>query len=117
VGLDLEVHSAGTRATSVNPKAVEAMLEVGVDLSNHTSKTLYEVPDPWNFDVVLTVCDKSAESCPVYPARTKRLHRGFRDPAGAKDEPQAFREVSDEIRPVIEKLVLDLKADLAPALT
>lgn len=112
--LELEVHSAGTRATRVNPHAVEAMREVGIDLAGHTSKTLFDVPDPWNFDVVLTVCDSAAENCPVYPAGTTRLHHGFPDPAGAEDEARAFREARDRIGPAIERLILDLKAGHAP---
>lgn len=108
-GLELEVHSAGTKATQVNPQAIAAMAERGIDLSAHRSKTLFEVPDPWNFDYVLTVCDSAAENCPVYPARTTRLHHSFPDPTGAPDEPRAFREVRDMIGPFIEQLILALK--------
>ena len=109
-GVDLEVHSAGTKATRVNPNAIDAMREVGIDLSTHSSKTLYDLPDPWNFDVVLTVCDSANEACPVYPVKTLRVHHGFPDPAGQTDEPKAFREVRDQIKPVIEQLVLDLQS-------
>ncbi|RIH87149.1 arsenate reductase ArsC [Calidithermus roseus] len=108
-GLDLEVHSAGTKATQVNPHAIAAMAERGIDISTHHSKTLFEVPDPWNFDYVLTVCDSAAENCPVYPAKTTRLHHSFPDPAAAVDEPRAFREVRDRIGPFIEQLILTLK--------
>lgn len=116
-GLKLEVHSAGTRATQVNPNAIAAMAERGIDISGHRSKTLFDVPDPWNFDYVLTVCDSAAENCPVYPARTTRLHHSFPDPAGAADEPRAFREVRDMIGPFIEQLILTLKQGrvMAPA--
>lgn len=113
-GLQLEVHSAGTRATRVSPHAIEAMREAGIDLSAHASKTLWDLPDPWNFDVVLTVCDSAAESCPAYPAAAVRLHHAFPDPTGTPDEPRAFREARDAIRPVIERLVLDLKAGREP---
>ncbi|HZJ08645.1 MAG TPA: arsenate reductase ArsC [Trueperaceae bacterium] len=81
-GLDAEVLSAGTEATRVKPEAVEAMREVGIDISGHSSKTLYDVPDPWCFDLVLTVCDTANEACPVYPAKTTRLHVSFPDPSG-----------------------------------
>ncbi|HWG84607.1 MAG TPA: arsenate reductase ArsC [Deinococcales bacterium] len=113
-GLNLEVHSAGTRATRVNPHAIEAMREAGIDLSGHYSKTLYDVPDPWNFDLVLTVCDNAAENCPNYPAATRRLYHPFPDPAGRPDEAAAFREVRDQIEPVIERLVADLAAGRQP---
>ena len=112
--LQLEVQSAGTKATRVNPNAIDAMREVGIDLSAHSSKTLYDVPDPWNFDVVLTVCDSANEACPVYPAKTVRLHHSFPDPAGQADEPKAFREVRDQIKPVIERLILEIHAGRTP---
>jgi arsenate reductase (thioredoxin) len=66
LGLDAEVHSAGTEKTRVKDDAVTAMKEVGIDLRGHSSKTLYDLPDPWNFDMVLTVCDSANESCPSY---------------------------------------------------
>jgi arsenate reductase len=81
-GLDLEVRSAGTERTRVKPEAVAAMAEVGIDLASHVSKTLAELPDPWAFDVVLTVCDDANEACPVYPARTERRHVSVPDPSG-----------------------------------
>ncbi len=81
-GLPAEVHSAGTEKTRLKPEAVRVMGEVGIDLSGQFSKTLFEVPDPWNFDLVLTVCDAAAEACPAYPAKTHRLHVGFSDPSG-----------------------------------
>ena len=113
---DLEVFSAGTRATQVNPNAIAAMKEVDIDIRSHTSKTLYDLPDPWNFDLVLTVCDSAAEACPVYPAKTLRLHHSFPDPAGQNDEGHAFREVRDLEKPILEKLILDLKAGRTPNL-
>jgi len=81
-GLAAEVWSAGTEKTRVKPEALAAMAEVGIDLGGQYSKTLYEVPDPWNFDLVLTVCDAAAEACPAYPARTRRLHVSLPDPSG-----------------------------------
>ncbi|GMA16118.1 arsenate reductase ArsC [Deinococcus metallilatus] len=81
-GLDLDVHSAGTEATRVKDDAKTVMAEMGLSLDGHTSKTLYDVPDPQNFDYVITVCDSAAEACPVYPGRTTRLHYPFTDPSG-----------------------------------
>ena len=49
IGLELEIHSAGTEKTKVKPDAITVMQEVGIDLSSHTSKTLYEVPDSLEF--------------------------------------------------------------------
>jgi len=81
-GLHLEVWSAGTEATRVKPDAVAVMTEAGVDLAGHSSKTLFELPDPWAFDLVLTVCDDANEACPAYPARTERRHVSVPDPSG-----------------------------------
>ncbi|WP_456411463.1 arsenate reductase ArsC [Oceanithermus sp.] len=81
-GVAAEVWSAGTVRTRVKPEAVRVMDEVGVDLTGHRSKALFELPDPWSFDLVLTVCDAAAEACPAYPARTRRLHVGLPDPSG-----------------------------------
>jgi arsenate reductase len=95
-----EVASAGTEATRVHPLAVRVMQEVGVDLAGHTSKTLDPyVGQPW--DYVITVCDRANERCPLFPARTTRIHWSFDDPSrasGTENERLAvFRRVRDEI--------------------
>jgi arsenate reductase len=88
------------------------MAEAGVDLSTHTSKRLDEVPDPWAFDVVLTVCDAANEACPVYPARTARLHVAFPDPSGRPLE--RWRAVRDAIEGAMARLVGALEAGRTP---
>jgi arsenate reductase (thioredoxin) len=105
-GLELEVYSAGTEKSKVKADAILVMNEVGIDLSAYTSKTLHEVPDPWNFDVVITVCDSANEICPAYPAKTTRLHRSFPDPSG--QSLGRWREVRDALRVMAEKVVADL---------
>ena len=95
-----EVESAGTRPGGVRPEAVEAMREVGVDISSHRSKSVEEFAGQ-EFDYVITVCDNARESCPVFPGKTERIHWSFDDPAaseGTWDERLvAFRRVRDEI--------------------
>lgn len=93
--LPLEVHSAGTEATLVKDGAKQVMAELGVDLSRHTSKTLHDLPDPQNFDYVITVCDSANDACPVYPGHTERLHYPFRDPSGGSLK--LWREVRDQM--------------------
>lgn len=105
-GLEAEVVSAGTEKTFVKPDAITVMREVGIDLGGHSSKTLYELPDPWNFDLVLTVCDSANEACPNYPAKTTRLHVGFPDPSGQGLE--VWREVRDAIGRLSEELIRSL---------
>ena len=95
-----EVESAGTRPSGVRPEAVEAMREVGVDISSHRSKSVDEFAGQ-SFDYVITVCDNARESCPVFHGKAERIHRSFDDPAavaGAWDERlAAFRRVREEM--------------------
>lgn len=110
--LEAEVWSAGTEKSRVKPEAVEVMHEVGIDLSGHSSKTLWEVPDPWNFSVVVTVCDSANETCPAYPAKTTRLHVSFPDPSGKSlDE---WRGVRDAMGRMSEHLVKTLSLAQIP---
>ncbi len=111
--LEAEVWSAGTEKTRVKLEAIEVMGEVGIDLSSHTSKTLYDLPDPWNFDLVLTVCDSAAENCPVYPAKTKKLHLSFPDPSGKSLE--EWRKVRDALGKMSEYLANQLKMGQVPS--
>lgn len=112
LGLQAEVFSAGTEATFVKPEAIEVMKEAGIDLSEHTSKTLFDLPDPWNFDVVLTVCDSANETCPAYPAKTTRLHVSFPDPSGKNLE--EWRKVRDALKWTTRALVVDLLQGKVP---
>ena len=73
-GARFEVESAGTHPGHVRPEAVEAMREVGIDISGHRSKSVDEFAGR-EFDVVITVCDNARENCPVFPARTERVRR------------------------------------------
>jgi len=95
-----EVASAGVAPTQVRPEAITAMHELGIDISQHRSKSVDEFVDQ-DFDYVITVCDNANEQCPVFPAKTKRIHWSFADPAAAEgvDESrlQVFRKVRDEI--------------------
>jgi arsenate reductase len=96
-----EVKSAGTRPSYVRPEAIEAMRELGIDISGHRSKSVEEFAG-LQFDFVLTVCDNARESCPVFPGDTAMIHRSFEDPAalqGSEGERLAlFRRVRDEMR-------------------
>ncbi len=92
-----EVFSAGTYATLVNPFAIAAMNEIGVDIRAQHSKT-YEQFLGQPFDAVITVCDSAAENCPFLPGKYNRIHWSFPDPAAAEGDEakaQAFRDVRD----------------------
>lgn len=100
-GARFEVLSAGTRPSQVRPEAIEAMREVGIDISAHRSKSVDEFAGQ-DFDTVITVCDNARETCPIYPSTTERLHWSFDDPAAADGDFDArlaeFCRVRDEIR-------------------
>ena len=113
LGVDLEVHSAGTEKAFVKEEAKRVMAEVGLDLSGHFSKTLLEVPDPWDFGLVLTVCDQAKEACPAYPARTERRHVSFPDPTGKPLE--EWRKVRDALGRMARFLVEALKDGRLPS--
>jgi arsenate reductase len=86
------------------------MAELGVDISNHHSKT-YEQFIGQPFDAVITVCDAAKESCPFLPGQYRRIHWGFPDPAAVEGEEaklQAFRRVRDEL---IEKFKSFIQTD------
>ncbi len=96
-----QAFSAGTEPGEVNVYAVAVMLEMGIDISHHRSKSITEFLDQ-NFDTVITVCDNARESCPFFPGGKKHLHKGFEDPAafqGSQVETlAAFRRIRDQIR-------------------
>jgi len=72
-GNAVEVFSAGTKPTQVRPEAIAVMREAGIDISGHRSKSVEEFAGQ-DFDCVITVCDNANEICPVFPAKTKRIH-------------------------------------------
>jgi len=100
---ELEVYSAGTKpADKVNPFAVKAMTEVGIDISNGIAEDVDKYVNQ-SFDYVITVCDNAKEICPVFNGEVKQqLHIPFDDPAdatGTEDEVLAvYRRVRDEIK-------------------
>ena len=95
-----EAFSAGTVASTVNPLTVRVMAELGIDISGKRSKELGVFIDP-EMDVVVTVCDAVATTCPMFPDGKETVHASFADPSGAtgnEDERIAvFRAVCDEI--------------------
>ncbi|MEN2767404.1 arsenate reductase (thioredoxin) [Ornithinibacillus xuwenensis] len=100
LGEDWEVKSAGIEAHGLNPNAVKAMKEVGVDIADQSS----DIIDPEilnNATFAITLCGDAKDKCPVTPPHVKRDHWGFDDPAkaqGTEDEKwQVFQRVRDEI--------------------
>lgn len=94
LGNEWHVYSAGIEAHGLNPNAVKAMREVGVDISSQTSDMINpEILN--NADLVVTLCGDAADKCPTTPPHVKREHWGFDDPAGK--EWSEFQRVRDEI--------------------
>lgn len=100
-GARFEVASAGVAPTQVRPEAIAAMREIGIDISEHRSKSV-DAFSGQHFDYVITVCDNANEQCPVFPGNTKRIHWSFEDPAAAEGDEATrlavFRRVRDEIQ-------------------
>ena len=100
------VFSAGSApAACVHPGAIQAMAEVGLDISAQQPKHLNQFVGQ-SFDYVLTVCDNAAEACPVFPGRGQRIHRNFVDPAAAAPDIQlaVFRRVRNELALWLDEL-------------
>jgi arsenate reductase len=93
------VSSAGSQPSRVNPLAVRALDEIGIDIRSHTSKDVASI-SPEGIDAVITLC--AEEVCPVFLGKAHRVHWGLPDPAGAggteEEQLQAFRNVRDELR-------------------
>ncbi len=106
-----EVYSAGIKATFVDPRALTVMKEIGIDISGQRSKSMEEYQGIL-FDLVVTVCDRARDTCPLCgttlkplpksPMAKETIHKGFEDPADAsgseEEQLRKFRQVRDEIK-------------------
>ncbi|MEO0091106.1 MAG: arsenate reductase ArsC [candidate division WOR-3 bacterium] len=101
-----EAYSAGTQPTQVNPYAIKVMQEIGIDISQHRSKSVQEFLNQ-EFDYVITVCDSANEPCPFFPGGKIRVHQSFPDPTsfiGSEEEIlNVFRQVRDKIKQWIQE--------------
>lgn len=109
---DITVCSAGTEASGrLNPGAVKAMAEIGIDISGHTSDWVDKyLNDEW--DYVITVCGGANEACPTFTGKVKqRLHIGFDDPSDAVGTDEfiwsEYIRVRDEIKEAFHKLFVN----------
>ena len=109
-----EVESAGLEPGKLNPLVVRAMGEVGIDISDNKTKSVFDLlKSGKSFAYVIAVCDKeAAERCPIFPGVSQRLHWSFPDPSSVKgtdDEKLAkAREVRDMIREQVESWCYDV---------
>jgi len=110
-GEDLEIYSAGSKPSQVNPYAIQAMEQRGIDIRQHTSDSLTQYLDQ-AFDYVITVCDNAAETCPVFPGKAERIHWSFPDPAAITGDDarilQSFIDVRDGLETRLRAFVAQL---------
>jgi len=99
-----EAHSAGLEPGRLNPAVVEAMGEIGIDISGNQTKAVFDMfKSGMMFAYVITVCDEaSAERCPIFPGITKRLHWSFPDPSAAQGSHEEKLARTREIRDLIK---------------
>ncbi len=119
LGDRVEVYSAGTQpAGYVHPLAIEAMQELGIDISHQRSKSVDEFQGQ-TFDLVITVCDEADRNCPVWLGRGNKMHVGFPDPAAAtgseEERLQVFREVRDGIAERVVRYVIEAYSATRPS--
>ena len=109
--------SAGLEPGTLNLLVVEAMNEVGIDISGNTTKSVQRLlKEGRRYDYIITVCDEaSAERCPVFPGRGQRVHMGFTDPSSFRGSPRERLEqtvvVRDQIKAGIEKWIKEVTGD------
>ena len=106
----IEAYSAGIEPHELDPLAVKAMNESGVDISTYKSKDVSDLMHI-RFNYAITVCDHAHENCPIFPGHAKIIHAGFDDPPrlaeNAQTEEEAlihYRRIRDEIRNYVETL-------------
>ncbi len=108
----VQAFSAGVRATRVNPRAIQVMAEIGVDISRQHSKAMDEFRND-RFDLAITLCDQAQRECPMFLNADRLIHMGFPDPAAATGTEaeimNEFRKVRDDIR---QKIVSFLREEL-----
>lgn len=112
LGPDHTVCSAGSQPSVLNPMAVDAMKEIGIDISSHRAKSVDSI-DVSKLDLVITLC--AEEVCPVMPGRVRRLHWPHSDPASpsltAAEQRRLFQDVRDQIAQQLTQLKADLNSN------
>ncbi|MEM9186698.1 MAG: arsenate reductase ArsC [Planctomycetota bacterium] len=122
-GDQIDAYSAGIQTHGLNPYAVKAMAEAGVDITSQQSQTVSDIADaggPTEFDIVVTVCGHADENCPVFAGAPKIVHVPFDDPPklaaeieGEEEKMAPYRRVRDEIRAFVAGLPASLETPAA----
>lgn len=117
-GEQFEAHSAGLEPGKLNPIVVEAMGEIGIDISQKQTKGVFDMFKAGKtFAYVITVCDEtSAERCPIFPGVTTRLHWSFPDPSALQGTHEEKLAHTREIRDTIKQKIEDWCAEICPGI-
>ena len=114
-----KVQSAGIISSYVHPRAIQVMEEIGIDISQQTSKAMEQFVNK-KFDYVITLCDNAAKFCPAFRGQVRRLHWPFEDPAGAmgtiEDRLAVFRRIRDGIKKKIEEFLKSESSEIPDAI-
>jgi arsenate reductase len=102
-----EPYSAGVEPEELDPRAVQVMREIGIDISDQRSKDMGELAGI-EFDLVVTLCDQAREMCPLFPGDTEVVHLSFPDPANAQGSPDEVLQVYREVRDALKESLLPL---------
>ena len=107
LGDRIEVFSAGTHPSFVHPAVIATLHEIGIDISQHRSKSVTEFREE-PLDLVITVCDTAAERCPVLPGAHKMVHQGYPDPTrqDSDDTYDYLAQMRDQMRAELRELVI-----------
>ncbi len=108
-GETLHAESAGVETGSLNPYAVAAMKEIGIDISRNKTQEVFDLfSDGKIYNAVVTVCDEASERCPVFPGVLKRISWSLPDPAGFKGTEEEILQQTRVVRDQIKEKVMDL---------
>jgi arsenate reductase len=108
LGDKIEVFSAGIHPSFVHPAVIAALHEIGIDIRQHRSKSVEEFMNE-RLDLVITLCDHAANSCPVFPHARETIHRGYPDPtrhSAIEDSYEFLQEMRDQMRVELRELVI-----------
>jgi arsenate reductase (thioredoxin) len=114
-GDKFEAESAGLEPGNLNPIVVDAMKEIGIDISNNKTNSVFDFyKSGKRYHFVFTVCDEaSGEKCPIFPGTLKTMHIGFTDPSSLKgtyeEKLEKTRKIRDEIKHKIEEIIKTIR--------
>jgi arsenate reductase len=113
-GENFIAESAGLEPGKLNPRAVRAMKEIGIDIAGHKTKSVLDfLKNGRQYDYVITLCDEtSGERCPVFPGKTIRFHWTFEDPSALTGTEEQILDGTRKIRDLIKSRIKQFMAEI-----